>query len=63
MLCAVLLMLTWSAVAFVGTANGWFHWPIAGSRDLVAFREAVDIERSKQFVGNFAMAIMKNGAV
>jgi CubicO group peptidase (beta-lactamase class C family) len=59
----VLLMLVWTAVAFLGTVNGWFHQPIAKQNRSQSFLEAVDVELDKQFVGNFAMAIISGGAV
>lgn len=59
----VLLMLLWTAVAFFGTVNGWFHQPIAKLNKSESFLEAVDAELDKQFVGNFAMAIVSGGTV
>ena len=56
-------MLLWAGMALFGTVDGWFHRPIAKSNTSASFREAVDGEVNKQFVGNFAMAIMKNGTV
>ncbi|MBS1976255.1 MAG: beta-lactamase family protein [Bacteroidetes bacterium] len=60
---AVLLMLLWAGVVFFGTLDGWFHQPIAKSNTTQSFLEAVDAELDKQFVGNFAMAIMSDGTV
>jgi CubicO group peptidase (beta-lactamase class C family) len=59
----VLMMLLWTGVAFFGTADGWFHQPIAKQNTSQYFSEAIDTELNKQFVGNFAMAIMKDGTV
>ncbi len=56
-------MLLWTGVALFGTVDGWFHQPIAKSKTPASFLEAVNGEMNKQFVGNFAMAIMKNGSV
>jgi CubicO group peptidase (beta-lactamase class C family) len=60
---AVLLMLLWAGVVFFGTVDGWFHRPIATLNTTPSFLEAVDAELDKQFVGNFAMAIVSNGIV
>jgi CubicO group peptidase (beta-lactamase class C family) len=62
-LWAVLLMLLWAGVTIFGTVDGWFHQPIAKSNTSASFLEAVDIEVNKQFVGNVAMALMKEGIV
>lgn len=56
-------MLLWAGVVLFGTVDGWFHQPIAKSKKTASFLEAVNGEMNKQFVGNFAMAIMKNGNV
>ncbi len=63
MLGTVLLMLLWAGVAFFGTVDGWFHQPIAKLNTSQSFQEAVDAELDKQFVGNFAMAIVSGGTV
>lgn len=56
-------MLLWAGVTLLGTINGWFHQPIAKSNTSASFREAVDVEVNRQFVGNFTMAVMKDGIV
>jgi CubicO group peptidase (beta-lactamase class C family) len=60
---AVVLMLLWAGVVLFGTLEGWFHQPIAKSNTSQSFLEAVDLELDRQFVGNFAMAIMRGGTV
>ncbi len=62
-LSAVLLMLLWAGIVLYGTVEGWFHQPIAKSNTSASFLEAVDREVDKQFVGNFAMVIMKERTV
>ncbi|MFM7429532.1 MAG: serine hydrolase, partial [Flammeovirgaceae bacterium] len=42
---------------------GWVHQSIAKSNTSASFLEAFDVEVNKQFVGNFAMAVMKDGIV
>jgi CubicO group peptidase (beta-lactamase class C family) len=60
---AVLLMLLWTAIVFFGTVDGWFHQPIAKLNTSQSFLESVDVELDKLFVGNFAMAIVRDGTV
>jgi CubicO group peptidase (beta-lactamase class C family) len=60
---STILMLLWAGVVLFGTVDGWFHQPIAKSKTPASFLEAVNREMNKQFVGNVAMAIMKNGNV
>jgi CubicO group peptidase (beta-lactamase class C family) len=62
-LSAIVLMIVWAGAVLFGTVEGWFHQPIAKSNTSESFREAVDVEVNKQFVGNFAMAVIKNGIV
>lgn len=56
-------MLLWAGIVIFGTIDGWFHQPIAKSNTSQSFLEAVDNELDKQFVGNFAMAILSRGTV
>lgn len=60
---AVLMMLVWAGVVFVETVDGWFHKPIAKQNSSQSFLAAVETEIDKQFVGNFAMATVKDGTV
>lgn len=62
-LVAVMMMLVWAGVAFVGTVDGWFHKPIAKQNTSQSFLTAIETEIEKQFVGNFAMAAFKDGTV
>ncbi len=59
----ILLSVLWSCVAFYGTISGWWHKPFTDSNNPKLFTEAVNQQIKKEFVGNFAMAIMKNGVV
>jgi CubicO group peptidase (beta-lactamase class C family) len=58
-----LMMIAWAGIIFLGTVDGWFHRPIAKQNTSQSFREAVDAEIHKSFVGNFAMAIVNRGTV
>lgn len=60
---SILLMFLWAGIALFGTVDGWFHRPIAKLNTSESFLEAVDTEVNKQFVGNFAMAIVNDGIV
>jgi CubicO group peptidase (beta-lactamase class C family) len=57
------ILIVWAAIVFTGTISGLFHQPIAKERTSQYFREAVETELHKQFVGNFAMATLKEGIV
>lgn len=59
----LLLSVLWSGLAFYGTLKGWWHKPLSNSNDPKLFTEAVNQQFEKEFVGNFAMAIMKNGEI
>jgi CubicO group peptidase (beta-lactamase class C family) len=63
LLSAILLMLVWAGAVLFGTLEGWFHQPIAKSNTSNSFQEAVEVEVNKPFVGNFAMAVIKDGSV
>ena len=56
-----LIAALWSIIMFYGTISGWWHTPITENTDTQSFVEAVDKEIEKEFVGNFAMAIIKDG--
>ncbi|MBL7872970.1 MAG: beta-lactamase family protein [Cyclobacteriaceae bacterium] len=56
-------MIVWAGVIFLGTVDGWFHKPIAKQNSSQSFLAAVETEIDKQFVGNFAMATVKDGTV
>ncbi len=60
---AILMMILWAGAVFLATVNGWLHQPITKLNKVVSFPDAVDKELDKQFVGSFAMAIMKGGIV
>lgn len=59
----ILLSLLWSLIAFYGTLKGWWHKPFTDSNEPKLFTKAVNHQIEKEFVGNFAMAIMNNGII
>lgn len=56
-----LLSILWGGIVLLGTLNGWWHQPISKDGNTEPFVKAVEKELEKEFVGNFAMAIMKDG--
>jgi CubicO group peptidase (beta-lactamase class C family) len=60
---AVFLIIVWTGAVFLATVSGWLHTPIAKQNTPQSFLSAVEKEMDKQFVGNFAMAIFKEGIV
>ena len=59
----LILSALWVGVCFFGTTSGWWHSPISEKKDTQFFIEAVNKELDKEFVGNFAMAIIKEGKI
>ncbi len=57
----VLLSILWGGIVFFGTLNGWWHQPMSKDGNTDPFVKSVEKELEKEFVGNFAMAIMKDG--
>ena len=62
-IAALILIICWGIIVFNGLLNGWWHSPITNSKDTEAFITAVKETAKKEFAGNFAMAIMKDGKV
>ena len=60
---AVCIMLLWAVVTFLATVNGWYHQPIANQSTSEAFKKAAESEITKQFTGNFSMAVMSDGKI
>ena len=58
-----LLSVLWSGIAFYGTLKGWWHKPFTDSNDPILFTEAVNQQIEKEFVGNYAMAIIRDGTI
>lgn len=59
----LILSALWIGVCFFGTTSGWWHSPISEKKDTQSFIEAVNKELNNEFVGNFAMAIIKEGKI
>ena len=62
-IATLILTVGWGIIVFNGLLNGWWHNPITKSKDTELFVAAVKERTKKEFVGNFAMAIMKDGKV
>lgn len=58
-----ILIIVWSVLVLNGLLNGWWHNPISKNKDTESFITAVQESTEKKFVGNFAMAVMKDGKV
>src|SRR6185436_11652478 len=59
----LILTIGWAVIVLNGLLNGWWHKPITKSKDTESFITAVNENIKKEFVGNFAMAIVKDGKV
>ena len=60
---AIFLSVLWSFIVFVGSLKGWWYEPFTKNIDAELFTVAVKEKTEKEFVGNFAMAVIKNGKV
>jgi CubicO group peptidase (beta-lactamase class C family) len=59
----LILSVLWSGLAFYGTLKGWWHKPFTDNNDPKLFTEAVNQQIKREFVGNLAMAIVKDGVI
>jgi CubicO group peptidase (beta-lactamase class C family) len=59
----IVLSVAWAIVVLYGMLNGWWHKPIAKNKNTESFVAAVKERTEKEFTGNFAMAIMRDGKV
>jgi CubicO group peptidase (beta-lactamase class C family) len=59
----ITLVIIWCIVVIYGGLNGWWHKPFTKSNDPELFTVSVKQQIEKEFVGNFAMCIMKGGKV
>ncbi|MES2516044.1 MAG: serine hydrolase domain-containing protein [Bacteroidota bacterium] len=59
----LILSIGWAVIVLNGLLNGWWHNPITKNKDTESFITAVKETSEKEFVGNFAMAIIKDGNV
>lgn len=62
-LAILILSVLWGGLAFYGTLKGWWHKPFTDNNDPKLFVEAVNQQIEKEFVGNLAMVIMKEGEI
>ena len=59
----ICLSFFWAGIVFYATLKGWWHEPIAKNGSTKIFTNAVNESIKNEFVGNFAMAVMKNGFI
>lgn len=57
----ILALIGWTAVAVIGTAEGWWRTPLAPHGNATAFRNAVIGEISSRHMGNAAFVMIENG--
>ena len=50
-------------ICFLSVDQGWIHQPIVKDKSISAWKEAVEETLAEEFVGNFALAVLKNGEV
>ncbi len=62
-IATLVLTIGWAIIVINGLLNGWWHNPITKNKDTDSFITAVKETSKKEFLGNFAMAIMKDGTV
>jgi CubicO group peptidase (beta-lactamase class C family) len=62
-IATLILTIGWAIIVFNGLLNGWWHNPISKNKDTDSFINALKKTTEKEFVGNFAMAMMKDGIV
>jgi CubicO group peptidase (beta-lactamase class C family) len=62
-IATLILAIGWGIIVVNGLLNGWWHSPITKNKSTESFITAVKESTKKKFVGNFAMAIMKDGKV
>ncbi len=60
---AIFISIFWIVVVFIGTLKGWWYEPFTKNNDPESFTVAVKEKTKKEFVGNFAMAVMKGGKI
>ncbi|MFT6867589.1 MAG: CubicO group peptidase (beta-lactamase class C family) [Cyclobacteriaceae bacterium] len=60
---SVVALIFWAVIIISGTLNGWWHQPIAEQGGSKEYIKAVKDKISEQYVGNFALAVVKNGSV
>jgi len=58
----LLACIVWVIFILIVTVKGWLHSPLA-NRDAESFLNALESEIQKEFVGNLAVATLKDGAI
>jgi CubicO group peptidase (beta-lactamase class C family) len=59
----IVLSILWSIIVFIGTLKGWWYEPFTKNNEPELFTVAVKQKIENEFVGNFAMAVMKDGNI
>ena len=63
LLICVFLVVAWAGFIIWGTLGGWWHQSITKKTNSESYIAAVEKELNETFVGNFALAVMKDGKV
>jgi len=59
----IVALILWTVIIISSTLNGWWHKPITTQNGSEVYIDAVKEELNKQYVGNFALAVVGNGSV
>ncbi len=59
----LVLLVTWAAVNFVATTEGWGLTPLAERGDTIAFAKAVSTEARNEAKGNLVLAMLEKGKI
>lgn len=59
----IVTLILWAAIIISGTLNGWWHQSITEQSGYEAYVNAVKEELNEQFVGDFALALIKDGVI
>ena len=62
-LLTISFLILWTVTIFFGTQNGWWYQPITEQSGTEEYISAVKEEIKEQYVGNFALAVVKQGRV
>lgn len=57
----LLLSIAWVIAVLFSTLNGWWYEPFTRHKDAPQFIEATSNKVKREYAGNFAMALLKNG--
>jgi len=62
-LSTIILIFIWILIIFIGLDKGWWHTPFTEQNDPNRFSESIHEELKNEFVGNLAVALVKDGKI